>query len=192
MAHGLTFRDVLEALANNNTNVGGGYIEHAGEQYIIRSTGLIQNIEDIENVKLGTQDGAPFFVKDVAEVDLGKELRTGAGTSGGKEAVLGTAILLYGENSRTVSHRVSQKIAEVNKSLPENVKITTLYDRTYLVERDIEDGPQEPAGRSGAGGRGSAAPARERPGGDDRGAGDSAVDAVRHHGAWCRARSAAT
>ncbi len=137
MAYDLTFRDVLDALANNNTNVGGGYIEHAGEQYIIRSTGLIQNETDIANVKLGTHYGTPIYVKDVAQVGLGQELRTGAGTSGGAEAVLGTAILLYGENSRAVSHRVAQKIAEVNKSMPPNVKINTLYDRTYLVDATI-------------------------------------------------------
>jgi len=137
MAYDLTFRDVLDALGNNNTNVGGGYIEHAGEQYIIRSTGLIQTEADIANIKLGTHDGTPIYVKDVAQIGLGKELRTGAGTSGGEEAVLGTAILLYGENSRTVSHRVAQKIAEVNKSMPPNVKINTLYDRTYLVDATI-------------------------------------------------------
>ncbi len=138
IAYGLSFRDVLEALAANNANVGGGYIEHAGEQYTIRATGLIQTMDDIRNVKLGTQDGASIFVKDVADVALGKELRTGSATANGQEAVVGTAILLYGENSRTVSHRVAQKIEEVNKTLPENVKITTLYDRTYLVDATLE------------------------------------------------------
>jgi len=138
IAYGLSFRDVMEALAANNANVGGGYIEHSGEQYTIRSEGQIRSLEDIGNIKLGTHDGVPFFVRDVAEVSLGKELRTGAGTANGHEAVLGTAILLYGENSRTVSHRVDQKIAKVNKALPENVKITTLYDRTYLVDATLK------------------------------------------------------
>jgi cobalt-zinc-cadmium resistance protein CzcA len=138
IAYGLTFRDVLEALAANNANVGGGYIEHSGEQYTIRSTGLIRTLEDIANIKLGTHDGVPFFVKDVAQVALGRELRTGAGTANGCEAVLGTAILLYGENSRVVSRRVDQKIAEVGKALPQNVKITTLYDRTYLVDATLK------------------------------------------------------
>ncbi len=137
ISYGLSFRDVMEALATNNANVGGGYIEHSGEQYTIRSEGQICSLEDIGNIKLGTHDGVPFYVRDVAEVSLGKELRTGAGTANGHEAVLGTAILLYGENSRTVSHRVDQKIAKVNKALPENVKITTLYDRTYLVDATL-------------------------------------------------------
>ncbi len=137
IAYGVGFRDVLEALAANNANVGGGYIEHAGEQYTIRATGSIRTIDDIRNVKLGAHDGSPIFVKDVAEVELGKELRTGTGTANGHEAVVGTAILLYGENSRTVSHRVAQKIEQVNKTLPENVKITTLYDRSYLVDATL-------------------------------------------------------
>ncbi|MEW6250902.1 MAG: CusA/CzcA family heavy metal efflux RND transporter [Planctomycetota bacterium] len=138
IAYGLSFRDVLEALAANNANVGGGYIEHSGEQYTIRATGLIQTLDDIRNVKLGAQDGVPIFVKDVAEVGLGKELRTGTGTANGHEAVVGTAILLYGENSRTVSHRVAQKLDEISKTLPENVKATTLYDRSYLVDATLE------------------------------------------------------
>jgi heavy metal efflux system protein len=138
IAYGLSFRDVLDALAANNANVGGGYIEHSGEQYTIRATGLIQTLDDIRNIKLGSHDGVPIFVKDVADVALGKELRTGTATANGHEAVVGTAILLYGENSRTVSHRVAQKLAEVNRTLPPNVQVTTLYDRTYLVDATLE------------------------------------------------------
>jgi heavy metal efflux system protein len=138
IAYGLSFRDVMEALAANNANVGGGYIEQGGEQYTIRSTGQIRTLEDIEGIKLGTHDGVPFFIQDIAEVQLGRELRTGAGTANGHEAVLGTAILLFGENSRTVSHRIAGKIDEINKALPENVKINTLYDRTYLVDSTLE------------------------------------------------------
>jgi len=138
MSYGLSFRDVLEALATNNANVGGGYIEHSGEQYIIRSTGLVRDEEDIGNIKLGSHDGVPFFVKDVADVGLGKELRTGAATVDGHEAVVGTAILLYGENSRVVSQRVDDKLKEAAKALPENVKVNTLYNRTYLVDATLE------------------------------------------------------
>lgn len=137
IAYGLSFRDVLSALAANNSNVGGGYIEHSGEQYTIRATGQIRTEEDIRNIKLGTHDGVAFYVKDVADVGLGEELRTGSGTSAGQEAVIGTAILLYGENSRVVSRRVDDKIKAVGEALPENVKITTLYDRTYLVDATI-------------------------------------------------------
>lgn len=137
IAYGLSFRDVLNALGANNANVGGGYIEHSGEQYTIRATGLIQTIEDIRNVKLGSEDGVPIFVKDVAEVALGKELRTGTGTANGHEAVVGTAILLYGENSRTVAHRVARKLDDINKMLPANVRANTLYDRSYLVDATL-------------------------------------------------------
>ncbi len=137
IAYGVSFRDVLEALASNNMNVGGGYIEHAGEQYTIRSVGQIHDLDDLSNIKLGMRDGVPFFVKDVAEVGLGHELRTGAGTSAGQEAVIGTAILLYGENSRTVSRRVDERIKQIGELLPRNVRIKTLYDRTYLVDATL-------------------------------------------------------
>ncbi|MBP7936576.1 MAG: CusA/CzcA family heavy metal efflux RND transporter [Phycisphaerae bacterium] len=138
ISYGLSFRDVLEALAANNANAGGGYIEHSGEQYTIRSTGQIRALPDIGSIKLGTHDGVPFFVRDVAEVSLGKELRTGAGTANGHEAVVGTAILLYGANSRTVAHSVDEKIAQISKVLPENVRINALYNRTYLVDATLE------------------------------------------------------
>ena len=138
LAYGLTFRNVLDALAANNANVGGGYIEHKGEQYLIRSTGLVQNEEDIRNIKLGSHDGTPVYVKDVAEVTKGGNLRTGAATKNGEEVVLGTAILLSGENSRAVSGRVADKIKSVNKTLPQNVGIKTLYDRSYLVDATLK------------------------------------------------------
>ena len=137
LGFGLTLQDVVRALAENNSNMGGGYIERSGEQYNIRSTGLIEDIEDIRNIRLGIHDGTPIYVKDVAEVGVGRELRTGAGTADGKEAVLGTAILLYGENGRTVSRRVAEKLAEVAKALPENVVIRTLYDRRYLIDATL-------------------------------------------------------
>ncbi len=137
IAYGISFRDVMEALAANNMNVGGGYIEHAGEQYTIRSVGQLVDIDDIRNIKLGTHDGVAYYVKDVADVALGSELRTGAGTVDGQEAVIGTAILLYGENSRTVARRVDDKIGQIGRLLPENVRISTLYDRTYLVDATL-------------------------------------------------------
>jgi cobalt-zinc-cadmium resistance protein CzcA len=138
VAYGLSFRDVLEAISANNANVGGGYIEHGGEQYTVRSTGVIAGVDDIAGIKLGTHDGVPVYVRDVADVGLGKELRTGAGTANGREAVVGTAILLYGENSRTVSRAVDEKIRQLAPVLPENVRIRTLYDRTYLVDTTLD------------------------------------------------------
>ncbi|WP_156040583.1 efflux RND transporter permease subunit [Chondromyces apiculatus] len=137
LSYGLSFRDVLGALAANNANAGGGYIEHKGEQYLIRATGLVEGEDDIREIVVGQHDGIPIRIQDVAEVGVGQDLRTGAATEGGREAVIGTAIMLLGENSRVVSQRVDARIAEVNRSLPEGVSVRTLYDRTYLVEATL-------------------------------------------------------
>jgi len=138
VAHGLTFHDVMEALARNNANVGAGYIEKSGEQYLIRAPGQVGTIDEIRDIVVRTERGVPIRVRDVADVLLGKELRTGAATEDGKEVVLGTVFMLMGENSRTVSQRVAAKLAEVNRSLPPGVVAKTVYDRTVLVERTIE------------------------------------------------------
>jgi cobalt-zinc-cadmium resistance protein CzcA len=137
VAHGLTFRDVFEALAANNANAGGGYIEHRGEQYLIRATGVVSGMEEIRDVILGSTDGIPVRVRDVAEVVLGKELRTGAATRDGEETVVGTTIMLMGENSRDVSRRVAAKMVEVNRTLPPGVRAETVYDRTNLVDATL-------------------------------------------------------
>ncbi|MEW6776560.1 MAG: CusA/CzcA family heavy metal efflux RND transporter [Bdellovibrionota bacterium] len=138
VALGLAFHDVVEALARNNANVGAGYIEHRGEQWLVRSPGQVTDIADIERIVVGTRHGIPVYLRDVAEVSLGKELRTGAATENGEEVVLGTAFMLMGENSRIVSRRVAEKIEEVNRSLPEGVVAKPVYDRTALVDRTIQ------------------------------------------------------
>jgi cobalt-zinc-cadmium resistance protein CzcA len=138
IAYGLSFRDILEALARNNANVGAGYIERSGEQYLIRAPGQVSTLEEIGEIVVRTERGVPVRIKDVAEVLNGKELRTGAATENGREVVLGTVFMLMGENSRTVSQRVAAKLDEVNRSLPEGVVAKTVYDRTALVERTIE------------------------------------------------------
>ena len=137
VAYGLGFRDIMEALAKNNANVGAGYIERNGEQYLIRAPGQVLDIKDIEKIVVGTREGVPVRIRDVANVGLGKELRTGAATHDGEEVVLGTTFMLVGENSRTVSHRVAEKMKEVNRSLPEGVVANTVYDRTNLVDATI-------------------------------------------------------
>ncbi len=137
MAFGLSFRDIMQAVAENNANAGGGYIEHAGEAYLIRATGLIGNVEDIGNIILKSDDGVPIRVRDVAEVSVGKELRTGAATHDGQEVVIGTAMMLLGANSRTVSEDVHDRMEQIAKTLPQNVEIKTLYNRTYLVEATL-------------------------------------------------------
>ncbi len=136
-SYGLTLQDVVTALDRNNSNVGAGYIEKRGEQYLIRAPGQVRTIEDIRNVILGNVQGVAIRIRDVAEVGIGRELRTGAATDNGREIVLGTVFMLIGENSRTVSAAVDQKMAEINRSLPEGVKAVTVYDRTVLVDKAI-------------------------------------------------------
>jgi len=136
--YGLSFHDILQALAKNNANIGAGYIEHRGEQYLVRSPGQVADIEDIRQIIVGNYKGVPIYIKDIAEVLLGKELRTGAATENGKEVVLGTAFMLMGENSRTVSKRVADKMVEVNRTLPPGVVAKTVYDRITLVNKTIE------------------------------------------------------
>lgn len=138
MAYGITFRSVLEALVKNNANMGAGYIEHSGEQYLIRTPGQVTGIEDIRRIIVGSNRGVPVYIGDVAEVKLGKELRTGAATMNGNEVVLGTVFMLTGENSRTVSIRVAEKLKEINSSLPEGVVAKTVYDRTHLVNATLK------------------------------------------------------
>jgi cobalt-zinc-cadmium resistance protein CzcA len=137
-AYGFTFRDLMTALADNNANVGAGYIERNGEQYLIRSPGQVVGIEDINKIVVGNRDGIPIHMDDVADVFLGKELRNGGATKNGTEVVLGTVFMLIGENSRTVSVRVHDKMAEINKSLPEGIVAKTVYNRTDLVNAAIE------------------------------------------------------
>jgi len=106
----LTLNDLVVALESNNANVGAGYIERNGEQLLIRAPGQVSNIEDIANIVITSVDGTPIRISNVAEVSIGKELRTGAATENGREVVLGTVFMLIGENSRTVSQAVATKI----------------------------------------------------------------------------------
>jgi cobalt-zinc-cadmium resistance protein CzcA len=137
MAYKLTFRDIMTALASNNANVGAGYIEHNGEQYLVRTPGQVGNIDEIKQIVIGSRKGVPVRVSDVADVREGKDLRTGAATLNGNEVVLGTAMLLIGENSRTVAQRVAAKLKEIGRSLPDGVIAHTVYDRTRLVDATI-------------------------------------------------------
>ncbi|HKQ47528.1 MAG TPA: CusA/CzcA family heavy metal efflux RND transporter [Phycisphaerae bacterium] len=137
LAYRLTFHNVLEALARNNANAGAGYIERSGEQYLVRSPGQVTTLDDIRQIVVGTHRGIPIHVDDVADVLLGKELRTGAATENGQEVVLGTVFMLMGENSRSVSHNVAQRMEEINRTLPEGIVARTVYDRTVLVDKTI-------------------------------------------------------
>lgn len=136
-AYNLTLRDVMDALARNNANVGAGYIERFGEQYLVRVPGQVAGIEEIGAIPIARRDGRPIRIRDVAAVGLGQELRTGAATENGAEVVLGTVFMLIGENSREVAQRAAARLAEVNRSLPEGVIARPVYDRTALVDRTI-------------------------------------------------------
>lgn len=137
LAFDLTFDDLVAALERNNANIGAGYIERNGEQYLIRSPGQVADIPSIENIIVAHRGGIPVTIRDVADVAYGKQLRTGAATRDGEETVLGTAVMLIGENSRTVSKAVAQKLAEIDQTLPAGITADPVYDRTMLVEKTI-------------------------------------------------------
>ncbi|MEO5655503.1 MAG: CusA/CzcA family heavy metal efflux RND transporter [Nitrosospira sp.] len=137
LSFGLTLQDVIIALERNNLNVGAGYIEKSGEQYLVRVPGQVADLDEIANIILGSRQGIPIRIKDVADVLIGKELRSGAATQNGEEIVLATALMLIGENSRTVSQAVADKLVEVNRTLPEGIVATPVYDRTDLVDKTI-------------------------------------------------------
>ena len=130
VAYAVSFHDVMEALAKNNANVGAGYIERNGAQYLIRVPGQVTDIEEIRAIVVASRKGLPVRVGDVADVAIGHELRSGAALHNGHECVLGTTFMLMGENSRTVSHRVHDRMAEVSRTLPEGV---TVRDRKSVV-----------------------------------------------------------
>lgn len=137
LAYKITIKDLIQAMQDNNRNAGSGYIERNGEQWLVRSPGQLNTMDEIADVVVAKRDDAPVRIRDVAEVSIGKQLRTGAATRDGKETVLGTAFMLIGENSRTVSKAVAAKLLEVNQSLPNGIVAEAVYDRTSLVEKTI-------------------------------------------------------
>lgn len=137
IARGLSIDDLVTALENNNANMGAGFIEKSGEQYLIRVPGQVKDMVDISNIVVSAKNGVPIRVSDVAEVIIGSEARSGAATENSQEVVLGTVFMLMGENSRTVSAAVEKKLAEINKSLPAGIVAKTVYDRTILIDKAI-------------------------------------------------------
>ena len=137
-AAGMTFSELAERVAQNVENAGGGIISRGGEQLTIRAVSRVQSVEDIANLPLKFGAGVkPLLVSDVAEVKTGTKFRTGAATLNGKEAVIGTTMMLTGENSRTVAQRVKARLAEIQEKLPAGVELQTQYDRSELVGRTI-------------------------------------------------------
>ena len=134
----ISLEQLQQALAQNNENRGAGYIEDNGQQLTVRVPGAFNGLSDIENTMLGSPNGSPIRVGDIAQVSIGHDLRTGGATYNGKETVLGVAMMAMGGNSRTVSKAVDAKLQDIQNSLPKGVVIETAYDRTTLVEKAIK------------------------------------------------------
>lgn len=137
VAFGLGFGDVIEVLEKNNASIGAGYIENNGEAYVVRSDGRIESADEIGSIVVTNRKGTPVYLKDIADIGIGKELRTGSASENGQEVVVGTALMLIGENSRTVSAAVDAKLAEIIKSLPAGIHAKPVLNRTKLVDATI-------------------------------------------------------
>ena len=138
LASGATFKELADTIGENVENAGGSVIQLGGEQIAIRANGRVRSADEIGNLPVKFRAGVePLRVRDLAEVEIGKNIRTGSATYNGQEAVLGAALMLSGENSRIIAKRVAQRIEEIRKKLPSGVEITTVYDRTTLVESTI-------------------------------------------------------
>lgn len=136
-ALGFTLDDVAEAVQGNNQNVGAGYIERNGQQFLVRVPGQVSGVEEIGNIVMARREGVPIHVHDVAQVGEGPELRSGAATQDGHEVVMGTVVMLVGANSRQVAQAAAARLEQAQRSLPAGVTVTASYDRTALVERTI-------------------------------------------------------
>lgn len=136
--YGLTLKDIETALKKNNDNVGAGYIEKKGQQFLMRAPGQLKTNADIEQVVVKTIDGVPVHISDIADVTIGHELRQGAGLADGQEAVLGTVSMIIGENSRVVAQDIHKAVQKINHTLPKGVKVVPVYNRTNLVNATIK------------------------------------------------------
>ncbi|MCC7382056.1 MAG: efflux RND transporter permease subunit [Deltaproteobacteria bacterium] len=137
--HELTLAELIEALEMNNANVGGGVLVQAGEASLVRGIGIVTRLADVEQIVITSREGVPIRVRDVAQVIEGREIRRGAVTAHGKgEVVLGLGFMLMGENSHDVATRLQARLEEIKKSLPAGIDVTTVYDRTALVDRVLQ------------------------------------------------------
>ncbi|WP_430461473.1 efflux RND transporter permease subunit [Thalassolituus sp. LLYu03] len=137
LALNITLADISAALLAANRNTGAGYIEREGQQWLVRSPGQLQTTDDIGQVVITQRNRSPVLIRDVADIRIGRELRTGAATRDGNETVLGTVMMLVGENAGAVAREVTSALAAIQPSLPEGVTIQVLYDRTTLVNKTI-------------------------------------------------------
>lgn len=133
----VTLEEVLQAVEQNNLNVGGKVIEESGLEFVVRGVGLVESAGDLENVVIKAGAGTPVYLRDVATIQLGGEFRRGALDVNGREVVGGVVVMRNGENALQVIHRVKDKIAHIAPSLPPGVSIKSFYDRSTLIERTI-------------------------------------------------------
>ncbi len=139
LRYDVTVNDVIEKIKANNLNVGAQFIEKNSEEFIVRSVGLTQTIEDIENIIIKAEDGTPVFLRQLADIKVGGAVRRGVQTMDGvTEVVSGQVVKLYGSNSSTVIGQVEKKLAEINKALPEGLKIVPYYQQKSLVEAAVK------------------------------------------------------
>ncbi len=139
LRYDVTVNDVVDKIKANNLNVGAQFLEKNAEEFIVRSTGLTSNIEDLENIVLKSEDGIPVYLNEVANVRTGGAIRRGVQTSNGVgEVVAGMVVKLFGTNSSTVIQAVEDKLAEINKALPEGIKIIPYYQQKTLVEAAVK------------------------------------------------------
>jgi Cu(I)/Ag(I) efflux system membrane protein CusA/SilA len=137
LIYGVKLSDVFNAVRNSNIDVGAKVVERGGMEFIIRGVGFIKKIEDIENIVVGSYNGTPVFIKNIAKVKIGPEFRRGVLYKADKEVVGGVVIVRYKENPLEVIKRVKQRIKEIELGLPKGVKIVPFYDRTEIIKRTI-------------------------------------------------------
>ncbi|MBT79995.1 MAG: CusA/CzcA family heavy metal efflux RND transporter [Alteromonadaceae bacterium] len=138
LLYGLTQSDVVDAIDQNNQNKGAGFVEQNGAQLLLRLPGQVESLDAVARIPLTSVDGSAITVGDVADIENGKGLRTGAATQNGREVVMSTVFMLIGENSRTVAYAVGEKLKEINAGLPEGIEAKAVYDRTKLVDKTLD------------------------------------------------------
>ena len=138
LARNITFSDLVQALESNNLSIAPGYVEQKQEAYLVRADTRIKHPYQLNQIVITTKNGVPIRISDVAEVGIGQHMRTGSANRNGQESVVGTALMLIGANSRTVSLAVDERIKQINQSLPPDIEITTALNRTKLVDATIQ------------------------------------------------------
>ncbi len=138
VGYGLSISQLVNAIEANNVSRGANYIERFGEGYVVRTSGRVESLADIGNIVIASRKDTPVYVKDVAEVTVGRDLRLGTASMNGHETVLGTALMLVGGNSRTVAADVDEKLREISRTLPPGIRAQAVLNRTQLVDATVK------------------------------------------------------